>query len=59
MTCLLRTCSREKDYKVAVKFASTADIHHLMRFLSGQQLDIPQEAIQALNVVLRSSPCEK
>ncbi|XP_031487467.1 protein argonaute 1B-like isoform X1 [Nymphaea colorata] len=50
--------SREKDYKVAVKFASTVDIHHLMRFLSGQQLDIPQEAIQALDVVLRSSPCE-
>ncbi|CAN6442567.1 unnamed protein product [Victoria cruziana] len=49
---------REKDYRVSVKFASTVDIHHLMRFLSGQQLDMPQEAIQALDVILRSNPCE-
>lgn len=50
---------REWQFKVAIKFASKANIHHLRQFLSGRQLDAPQETIQVLDIVLRESPSEK
>uniref|UniRef100_A0A2N9G2L5 Piwi domain-containing protein n=1 Tax=Fagus sylvatica TaxID=28930 RepID=A0A2N9G2L5_FAGSY len=49
---------RERQFKVAIKLASRADIHHLQEFLRGRQHDIPQETIQALDVVLRALPSE-
>jgi hypothetical protein len=51
-------CRRERQFKVAIKLASRADIHHLQEFLRGRQHDIPQETIQALDVVLRALPSE-
>jgi eukaryotic translation initiation factor 2C len=50
----LFTCTcREREYKVAIKFAALADLHHLRQFIAGRQPDAPQEALQVLDVVLR------
>ncbi|KAF7089423.1 hypothetical protein CFC21_092402 [Triticum aestivum] len=46
------TC-REKEYKVAIKFAAGADLRHLREFMAGRQPDEPQGALQVLDVVLR------
>nr|XP_043609123.1 protein argonaute MEL1-like [Erigeron canadensis] len=46
---------REKEFKVTIKFAARKDLHHLRQYLAGRQSDIPQETIQALDVVLRES----
>ncbi|XP_057955824.1 protein argonaute 5-like [Malania oleifera] len=48
--------ARERQFKVVIKFASKADLHHLQQFLQSRQLDVPHEAIQALDVVLREEP---
>uniref|UniRef100_A0ACD5Z0F6 Uncharacterized protein n=1 Tax=Avena sativa TaxID=4498 RepID=A0ACD5Z0F6_AVESA len=45
--------TREREYKVAIKFAARADLHHLRQFIAGRQPDAPQEALQVLDVVLR------
>ncbi|KAK3019755.1 hypothetical protein RJ639_004201, partial [Escallonia herrerae] len=50
---------REREFKVAIKFAAKADLHHLQQFLQGRQLDVPQETVQALDVVLRAAPSTK
>ncbi|KAI9076228.1 hypothetical protein K1719_041801 [Acacia pycnantha] len=50
---------RDREFKVTIRYASKADLHHLQQFLRNQQLDNPQETIQALDVVLRASPSEK
>ncbi|KAF2321711.1 hypothetical protein GH714_001720 [Hevea brasiliensis] len=50
--------TKESHFQVAIKFASKADIHHLPRFLSGRQMDAPQEMMQVLNIVLRASISE-
>ncbi|XP_062173160.1 protein argonaute 5-like [Alnus glutinosa] len=50
---------KERQFKVTIKLASKADIHHLRQYLSGRQLDSPQETIQALDVVLRAAPSQK
>ncbi|XP_010247717.1 PREDICTED: protein argonaute 5-like isoform X2 [Nelumbo nucifera] len=50
---------REREFKVAIKLASRADLHHLQQFLNGKQMDTPQETIQVLDVVLRESPSRK
>nr|CAD1819865.1 unnamed protein product [Ananas comosus var. bracteatus] len=50
---------REKEYKVTIRFAGRADLHHLQQFLDGQQRDMPQETIQVLDVVLRETPSTK
>ncbi|XP_028756822.1 protein argonaute 5-like isoform X2 [Neltuma alba] len=50
---------REREFKVTIRYASKADLHHLQQFLRCRQLDNPQETIQALDVVLRASPSEK
>ncbi|CAI9774583.1 unnamed protein product [Fraxinus pennsylvanica] len=47
---------KDRKYKVSIKFASKADLHHLQQFLQRQQLDSPQETIQALDLVLRERP---
>ncbi|KAJ4733389.1 Argonaute family protein [Rhynchospora pubera] len=48
---------REREFKVTIKFAKKADLHHLKQFLMGRQFDLPQDTIQALDVVLRESSC--
>ncbi|GJN38744.1 hypothetical protein PR202_gb27813 [Eleusine coracana subsp. coracana] len=44
---------REREYRVAIKFAARADLHHLREFIAGRQADAPQEALQVLDIVLR------
>ncbi|KAL6839431.1 hypothetical protein ACP4OV_030701 [Aristida adscensionis] len=44
---------REREYRVTIKFAARADLHHLRQFIAGRQADAPQEALQVLDVVLR------
>lgn len=50
---------RERDFKVAIKLASRADLHHLDMFLQGRQADAPQEALQVLDIVLRELPTNR
>ncbi|XP_051136528.1 protein argonaute 1-like [Andrographis paniculata] len=47
---------REREFKVVIKFAARADLHHLGMFLQGRQADAPQEALQVLDIVLRELP---
>ncbi|KAK9126541.1 hypothetical protein Scep_015387 [Stephania cephalantha] len=51
-----QSAKRERTFKVAIKFAARADLHHLRQFLSGQQMDSAHDTIQVLDVVLRESP---
>ncbi|XP_050220335.1 protein argonaute 1 [Mercurialis annua] len=47
---------REREFRVVIKFAARADLHHLGLFLQGRQADAPQEALQVLDIVLRELP---
>ncbi|XP_062026356.1 protein argonaute 1B-like [Rosa rugosa] len=47
---------KEREFKVVVKFAARADLHHLELFLMGRQAEAPQEALQVLDIVLRELP---
>ncbi|KAK6921362.1 Protein argonaute, Mid domain [Dillenia turbinata] len=47
---------REREFKVVIKFAARADLHHLGLFLQGRTADAPQEALQVLDIVLRELP---
>lgn len=47
---------RERPFKVTIRFAARADLHHLGEFLKGRQADAPQEALQVLDIVLRELP---
>uniref|UniRef100_A0A1D1XWX4 Protein argonaute 1A n=1 Tax=Anthurium amnicola TaxID=1678845 RepID=A0A1D1XWX4_9ARAE len=47
---------RERQFRVVIKLAARADLHHLEMFLSGKQADAPQEALQVLDIVLRELP---
>ncbi|KAG9146474.1 hypothetical protein Leryth_011748 [Lithospermum erythrorhizon] len=51
-----RAREKKREFKVSIKFAAKADLHHLQQFLASRQLDAPQETIQALDVVLRAKP---
>ncbi|KAJ1701044.1 hypothetical protein LUZ63_000823 [Rhynchospora breviuscula] len=46
----------DKEYKVTIRYAGRADLALLQQFLHSKLRDLPQEAIQALDVVLRESP---
>ncbi|KAL2649280.1 hypothetical protein R1flu_017408 [Riccia fluitans] len=50
---------RERSFKVVIKFAARADLHHLGEFLQGRQADAPQEALQVLDIVLRELPTHR
>ncbi|KAG1330043.1 protein argonaute PNH1 [Cocos nucifera] len=45
--------TREKEYKVAIRFVARADLHHLHQFIAGKQAGAPQEALHVLDIVLR------
>nr|XP_010914964.1 protein argonaute PNH1 [Elaeis guineensis] len=51
--------TREKEYKVAIRFVARADLHHLRQFIAGKQADAPQEALQVLDIVLRELSCQR
>ncbi|XP_066359800.1 protein argonaute 1B-like isoform X3 [Miscanthus floridulus] len=44
---------RQRVFRVVIKFAAHADLHHLAMFLAGRQPDAPQGVIQLHNIVLR------
>ncbi|KAF9614273.1 hypothetical protein IFM89_016565 [Coptis chinensis] len=44
--------SRQREFKVTIKFVARADLQHLHQFLAGNA-DTPQEALQVLDIVLR------
>lgn len=46
----------EREFKVAIKWVSQCDLHHLQQFLCGRQLNAPQDIIQILDVALRATP---
>ncbi|KAH7857803.1 hypothetical protein Vadar_016675 [Vaccinium darrowii] len=50
---------REREFKVVIKLAARADLHHLGLFLQGRQADAPQEALQVLDIVLRELPTQR
>ncbi|KAI9073161.1 hypothetical protein K1719_044867 [Acacia pycnantha] len=50
---------RVRDFKVVIKLAARADLHHLGMFLQGRQTDAPQEALQVLDIVLRELPTSR
>ncbi|CAA6673424.1 unnamed protein product [Spirodela intermedia] len=50
---------RERQFRVVIKFAARADLHHLEMFLAGKQADAPQEALQVLDIVLRELPTKR
>ncbi|KAL5721684.1 argonaute 1B [Ranunculus cassubicifolius] len=50
---------RERQFRVVIKFAARADLHHLGLFLQGRQPDAPQEALQVLDIVLRELPTSR
>ncbi|XP_047326171.1 protein argonaute MEL1-like [Impatiens glandulifera] len=47
---------KDRDFRVIIKFAAKVDLYHLQQFLQRKQKDLPQESLQALDVVLRSTP---
>lgn len=47
---------KKREFKISIKFAAKADLHHLIEFLNRNQVDAPQETIQALDVALRDTP---
>jgi eukaryotic translation initiation factor 2C len=53
---ILSDWRRERVFRVVIKFAARADLHHLAMFLAGRQADAPQEALQVLDIVLRELP---
>lgn len=53
---ILSNSRRERVFRVVIKFAARADLHHLAMFLAGRQADAPQEALQVLDIVLRELP---
>ncbi|XP_024534515.1 protein argonaute PNH1 [Selaginella moellendorffii] len=50
---------RERSFKIVIKFAARADLHHLGEFLAGRQPNAPQEALQVLDIVLRELPTHR
>ncbi|CAJ2667198.1 unnamed protein product [Trifolium pratense] len=50
---------RDREFKVVIKLAARADLHHLGLFLEGRQTDAPQEALQVLDIVLRELPTSR
>ncbi|KAI3981946.1 hypothetical protein MKX01_018852 [Papaver californicum] len=51
--------TREREFKVIVKFVARVEIDHLCQFLAGKIADAPQDAIQVLDIVLRELPRQR
>nr|XP_025683700.2 protein argonaute 10-like [Arachis hypogaea] len=45
--------TREREFKVVIKFAAHVSMHQLRELLSGKQVDTPQEALIVIDIVLR------
>ncbi|KAK5834483.1 hypothetical protein PVK06_018362 [Gossypium arboreum] len=47
---------RKREFKVMIRLAGRTELHRLRQFLLGDQVDVPKDAIQALDIVLRELP---
>ncbi|KAH1063126.1 hypothetical protein J1N35_028113 [Gossypium stocksii] len=47
---------RESEFKVMIRLAGRTELHRLRQFLQGDQVDVPKDALQALDIVLRELP---
>ncbi|CAL5184828.1 unnamed protein product [Lathyrus oleraceus] len=45
--------TREREFKVAVKFATSVSMHQLRELLSGKQVETPQEVLSVFDIVLK------
>ncbi|XP_027356040.1 protein argonaute PNH1-like isoform X1 [Abrus precatorius] len=45
--------SRQREFRVAIKYATRVSMHQLHELLSGKQVDTPQEALSVFDIVLR------
>ncbi|KAA3452890.1 protein argonaute 1-like [Gossypium australe] len=52
----LYTAGRESEFKVMIRLAGRTELHRLRQFLQGDQVDVPKDALQALDIVLRELP---
>jgi eukaryotic translation initiation factor 2C len=43
----------EREFEVAIKFFAHFSIHQLHKLLSGKKVETPQEAINAIDIVLK------
>lgn len=49
--------SKEKTFNITIKYAAQVDLQSLSKYMaSGTSLVTPQEAIQAVDIVLRNAP---
>jgi hypothetical protein len=47
---------RQKSFNITIKYASQVNLQSLLEYMaSGSSLDTPQEAIQAVDIVLRNA----
>ena len=46
-------CSREKKYKVTIKHTNLVSLQQLQMLMAGFSTDIPAQALQVLDIVLR------
>ncbi|KAJ1435138.1 Ribonuclease H-like superfamily [Sesbania bispinosa] len=46
-------CTREREFKVEIKYANRVSMQQLRDLLSGKQVDTPQEALSVFDIVLR------
>ncbi|RXH83542.1 hypothetical protein DVH24_005795 [Malus domestica] len=53
------TYGLDREFKVTLKLGNKPDLYQLQQFLRRKKHELPQEAIQALDVALRASPSEK
>lgn len=56
---MIMYCRRERVFRVDIKHVGAADVRHLQMFLMGGQPEAPQDAIQALDIVLREHPSNR
>lgn len=51
--------TREREFKVTIKFVAVASMVKLQELLSGKQVDNPQEAINVIDIVLRELAAQR
>lgn len=56
---MLYFCRKDRQFKVSIKLASKPDLYTLQQFLRSRHMEAPQDIIQVLDVVLRSTASEK
>jgi hypothetical protein len=50
---------REREFKVAIKFASSVKMQQLKELLSGKKVDTPQEALTVFDIVLKEVAAQR